>query len=297
MLRLLEPHKPEVERYVPYPEHAMGNGRPRSVHLNAERSAQKRAAQDANLTRAAAGRRPMSAAASASGPHSLPKSGTQRKHTTAADRLGLALAAAGDVRRLSKGRCSVRRSGCGGTDISGNSTSERVNQMDNAVEQADTSKVPGLELSGLTAEDLDEAGILYDEERELLGPAVAPLQQDKRATRAVSMRVKGDSNAAQNALDAADVADAGDDQAQGQAMPGATGSAGKLSRPASATNQSDTPKVWCTPLHSLPQCDCDSGAHCKLLDWCKGNVDMHSVQERRALHACLQQTKAHADVG
>jgi hypothetical protein len=265
MLRLLEPHKQEVERFRPFPGHALGNGRPRSVHLTAERAAQKRASQDAAVTHAAAqhnARRPACALA-AGGRPSAQGAATPHAHKNASARARSEKAQSTLTRALLNK--PPRPAGKTLAQLMEGADAETVSEAPlncspapdpesgatGGAEDDEANRVPGLELTGLTAEDLDDAGILYDEERGLLGPAVAAPEAARgtsarktvRASHGVSIKQEqredyGDED------EAAGKAGPSQEAAQGPAArqsvkinTSASGSAsGKLQRPSTAPN-------------------------------------------------------------
>jgi hypothetical protein len=218
MMRLLEPQREERERYVPSPEHALTNGRPRSIHLSSHHTPGHKT-PEADLQNALVRRRrhgdyppersPIhmrvetsaerqllrQKSSAAWGSHSAVRGalhrqksavGGQRVRTQGRQESTVAKTAAAAAAREEKaqargldktahgmldmvqggdrGPCDCRR----GHTSSVLSPTERgvAASMDNTGHV--TPRVPGLEQSGVTAEDLNEAGILYDEERPLL---------------------------------------------------------------------------------------------------------------------------------
>ena len=157
-MRLLEPQREDEERFSPFPQRSLCNGRPRSMRVPRQDAATPRLAQALAPppTQAAAGQ--------------LRRSATQQ-------------------RLRSQRTIQRRQGGDGGADLADALASESAVAEDKTGELAlaqskraaraeqtfaDVVPVPGLELSGVTPEDLDEAGILYNEERHLLGPAEPP---------------------------------------------------------------------------------------------------------------------------
>lgn len=153
MLRLLEPRRPEAERYAPYPEHALGNGRPRSVVLTGRRAHHKSILDTGNVES-----RPAAAG-------SLRPASARRASRPASAQPARAEAQRRDNAQSSEAR---RMQDAMWTDTSG---SARAQAGGAGVIERDDATVPGLELSGVSPEDLDDAGILYDEEQGLLGAA------------------------------------------------------------------------------------------------------------------------------
>eukprot|EP00892_Ulva_mutabilis_P010327 jgi/Ulvmu1/7667/UM038_0096.1 len=137
-LHLLDPSHEQQDRFQPLPERAIRNGRPRSIYVHAGRMTAR-----PHSPNHPGPRRPQSAAsagnAAAAAPRRRPVSATQR---AVGDRTSDA------VRRHLQGRLHQS------TDRGGAAAAGTV--------------VPGFEMSGITAQDLQGAGILYTAEAPLL---------------------------------------------------------------------------------------------------------------------------------
>ena len=161
MLRLLEPRRPQAERYAPCPEHALGNGRPRSVVLTGRRPAPTSMLDSGHVAE-----RPGTAGSVRPPPgkrQSRPASGAPTRPVTA----GAQQQRRRD--RVPSGSARLMQ------DAIWTDTSQAAQDAstDAGVIERDDAAVPGLELSGVSPEDLDDAGILYEEERGLLGASAA----------------------------------------------------------------------------------------------------------------------------
>lgn len=281
MMRLLEPRKQEVERFVPFPERALTNGRPRSVVLSGSRhkhstgldsgavrtNASANAAPPGRLQSSATmGRRPVGRSAS------IPR----RRSSAASSKSDVAGALARkalEATRKAHGMDPDMDSGAVAPAATPQQQHHaRASFLKNAdatdgVAQRESVKVPGLEGCGVTAESLDDAGILYDEERYLLGPAVQAVDasEDAGSARGGSHASSSGRRASDGGALASGRRGTGDTRAGGSAAGGSvTGGpsvrvdggeevlgATKLRRPSSAPppNTASKPKVG-FPLRS-----------------------------------------------
>lgn len=134
-LHLLDPSHEQQDRFQPLPERAIRNGRPRTLYVHAGRMASR--------------------------PQSPTRGGPCRPHS-ATSRASMPRAA-----RRPQSAAAWRR-GDGVSDAVQAHLKGRVPQRDGSAGGSPSGVVPGFEMSGVTAHDLQGAGILYAAEAPLL---------------------------------------------------------------------------------------------------------------------------------
>jgi hypothetical protein len=135
-MRMLEPRREDQERFLPFPQHLLLNGRPRSVCLT-------------HKPRSQAAGQPCTGSSSVMHRRNRVKPCETQGMSQAEEGLAVAPEQGMMANAFHTGSIVSAETGFG------------------------EKGVPGLELSGVTAEDLNDAGILYDEERHLLGSSAA----------------------------------------------------------------------------------------------------------------------------
>lgn len=217
-MRILEPRREDQERFLPFPQRILLNGRPRSVRLSQKPRSQSSGQQCAGN-------------AGSTGCFNA-KSIMHRRNRLKARKASANQKADDGV--AAEGVPEENMKAC--PDFAGLVAHAELGPGEKTV--------PGLELSGVTAEDLNDAGILYDEERHLLGSSAA-------ANAGAAVGTAGGAAAGQ-ACSKGEPADAGNDpekvrwkDEEVQQRSTAAASAG-LSRPASsgAKQGQAEHKVW-----------------------------------------------------
>ena len=192
MMRLLEPQRERQERFVPVPERTLANGRPRSI-LMSQRPRTTKPAQSLSNKGTASARAGGALTEAILGATAAPKN-----KRVASARLSGDLPPGATAESSASEPCPMA--------IESGLTATAEEVAEQLLERAQTAArtfvsgpvVPGLELSGVTADDLEDAGILYDDERSLL-PGVRknePMASASRNSGAASGREQGRASAA-----------------------------------------------------------------------------------------------------